>query len=141
MARNTAATVKTREGGRRIDLYQALRSAIRRNTVEALSGAPPAADSHMIGARLQLALDSTDLPLGMQFFLTGIPNPMTARARRARRQVAARVQAEIGRRRARGRAQREREAARPREATGWGCCGPPGTPRGAAWATANSRTR
>ncbi|MEU9471804.1 cytochrome P450 [Streptomyces avermitilis] len=102
MARNTVAAVENWESGRRIDLYQALRSVIRRNTVEALYGAPLAADNHVIGARLQIALDSTDLPLGIQLFLTGIPNPMTARARRARRQVAARVQAEIGRRRAGG---------------------------------------
>ncbi|MEV6397183.1 cytochrome P450 [Streptomyces sp. NPDC051907] len=101
MARNTAAAVETWQSGRRLDLYQALRSVIRCNTVEALYGARLAADNQMIGARLQIALDSTDLPLGMQLFLAGIPNPMTARARRARRQVAARVQAEIGRRRAR----------------------------------------
>ncbi len=99
MARNTAAAVEQWETGRSLDLYRALRSVIRRNTIACLYGPGLAADNEMIGARLQTALNSTDLPLGAQLFLAGVPNPVTARAKRARRKVAVRVQEEIARRR------------------------------------------
>ncbi|GAA2725453.1 MULTISPECIES: cytochrome P450 [Streptomyces] len=99
MARNTAATVNRWETGRRIDLYRELRALIRRNTVESLYGSRLAAQNDAIGARLQIALDATDLPLGLQLFLTRCPNPLTARAKRARRWVAGRIQAEIEHRR------------------------------------------
>ncbi|WP_405606902.1 cytochrome P450 [Streptomyces sp. NBC_01511] len=81
-----------------LDLYRVLRSVVRRNTVGALYGNRLAADSEGIGDRLQIALNSTDLPLGAQLFLVGVPNPLTPRAKRARRKVAARVQAEMDRR-------------------------------------------
>ncbi len=99
MARNTVATIRRWESGGRIDLYRELRALIRRNTVESLYGSRLAARNDAIGARLQVALDATDLPLGLQLFLTGVPNPITARAKRARRWVAAEVQREIDHRR------------------------------------------
>ncbi|GAA1989412.1 cytochrome P450 [Kitasatospora viridis] len=99
MAANTVATIGRWTPGTRIDLYRELRSLIRRNTIETLYGSRLAAQNDAIGARLQTALDATDLPLGLQLFLTGIPNPITARAKRARRWVAERVQGEIDHRR------------------------------------------
>lgn len=99
MAGNTREALTRLRTGERVDLYAELRALIRRNTIDSFFGTRLARQDAEIGRKLQIALDATDLPLGLQLFLTGVPNPVTARAVRSRRWVAERVRAEIAARR------------------------------------------
>src|SRR5689334_19377937 len=80
MTANTRQALTRLRAGERVDLYAELRALIRRNTIDSFFGTRLAEQDAEIGRKLQIALDATDLPLGMQLFLTGVPNPVTARA-------------------------------------------------------------
>lgn len=98
MAANTDAALESWRPGRTLDAYAELRAVIRRSTVEVLFGDRLAADSEVIGRRLQVALAAVDRNFVLQMVLRSVPNPYMRRVAASRALVARRVDEEIERR-------------------------------------------
>ncbi|TDD66645.1 cytochrome P450 [Actinomadura darangshiensis] len=102
IAANTDAALEAWAPGRTLDAYAELRAVIRRSTVEVLFGDRLAADSEVIGGRLQVALAAIDRNFVLQMMLRSFPNPYMRRVAASRAQVARRVDEEAERRLAEG---------------------------------------
>ena len=100
MAENADAAIDTWRPGQRVDVYQALRAAIRRSTIQSLFGRRLAADAPFFGEQLQALLDLVDHLPQIVAWHRRLSTPPWRRAMAARERVDERVYAEIARARA-----------------------------------------
>lgn len=81
--------------GQRFDIYQHLRSAVRRSTAESLFGSRMAAHSDFLGEQLQHLLDLTHIPPQMMRIHQRLNSPAWRRAMTARARIDDLIDSEI----------------------------------------------
>ena len=81
--------------GQRLDIYQGLRSAVRRSTAESLFGSRMAAHSDFLGAQLQHLLDMTHVPPQVMRLHQRLNSPAWQRAMTARARIDDLIDSEI----------------------------------------------
>ncbi|MCP2164193.1 cytochrome P450 [Goodfellowiella coeruleoviolacea] len=97
MAENADAVIGRWRPGQVVDVYQQLRSAIRRSTIQSLFGRRLAAGADFFGERLQALLDLTDRLPQVVTAHQRLRTPLWRRAMTARAEVDQRLFAEIER--------------------------------------------
>jgi cytochrome P450 len=97
MSENADAVIDSWRPGQRLDIYQELRAAIRRSTIQSLFGRRLAADAPVLGEQLQVLLDLVDHLPAVVTWKRRLSTPHWRHAMVAREQVDAREQAEINR--------------------------------------------
>lgn len=100
MAANADAVIDTWRRGRRLDIYQQFRSAIRRSTTESLFGQRMAAHDDFLGEQLQPLINMTRRTPPVAKFQRRVGAPAWRRAAAARARIDALIDAEIGHARA-----------------------------------------
>lgn len=103
MVRSVDTMIDSWQPGQRLDIYQQIRSAVRRSTAESLFGSRMAAHSDFLGTQLQPLLDLTHRPPQVMKLQRRLHSPGWRRAMAARSRIDELMDAEIADARARPR--------------------------------------
>lgn len=104
MVDNTDAVIDGWRPGTRIEIYEQLRSVVRRNTAECLFGPRLAAHADFLGEQLQPLIDLTNLNSSRRRMHRWLGSPLSRRGKAARNRIDELIYAEIAEARLRPRA-------------------------------------